>query len=49
LGIALTKRRLQLLAPLEEEESGILITDLKNESGESAGTVIHIEIPVKKN
>ncbi len=48
LGITLTKRRLHLLAPLEEEESGITITDLKNEFGENAGTVIHIEIPVKK-
>ena len=48
LGIALTRRRLQLLAPLEEKESGITITDLKNEFGENEGTVIHIEIPVKK-
>jgi len=47
LGIKLTQHRLQLIDPLKQQEVGISIYDLTNESGENAGTCVDIKIPVK--
>ena len=47
LGINLTEHRLRLIDPLKQEKVGIEIYDLMNEAGHSAGTCVHIKIPVK--
>ncbi len=48
LGIELTRNRLQLIDVSKRDEVGIIIYDLKNESGENAGTCVEINIPVKE-
>jgi tetratricopeptide (TPR) repeat protein len=48
LGIKLTEHRLQLIDPLKNEDTGIVIYDLTTESGESSGTCVDIRIPVKE-
>ncbi len=48
LGIELTRNRLQLIDPSKQNEVGIIISDLKNELGENAGTCVEIKIPVKE-
>ena len=48
LGIKLTQHRLQLFeSSLKPEEAEIVINDMVNEAGQSAGTCVHIKIPVK--
>ena len=48
LGIKLTQRRLELFeSSLKQDESVIVINDLTNDAGQSAGTCVHIKIPVK--
>src|SRR5260221_857745 len=46
LGINLTRHRLQLIDPSKSKEVGIVIHDLKTESGENAGTCVDIKIPI---
>ncbi|MEO6290762.1 MAG: histidine kinase, partial [Ginsengibacter sp.] len=48
LGIKLTEHRLQLTDSLNKEDVGVAISDVKNESGEIAGTCVDIKIPVKE-
>ena len=48
LGIELTANRLQLIDSSKRNDVGINIYDLKNESGENAGTCVEINIPVKE-
>jgi hypothetical protein len=48
LGIKLTQHRLELFeSSLQRDEAVIVINDLINEAGQSAGTCVHIKIPVK--
>ena len=48
LGIKLTQHRLELFeSSLKRDEAVIVINDLTNEAGQSAGTCVHIKIPVK--
>lgn len=48
LGIKLTQHRLELFeSSLTRDEAVIVINDLTNEAGQSAGTCVHIKIPVK--
>ena len=48
LGIELTRNRLQLIDSSKRDDVGIIIYDLKNESGENEGTCVEIKIPVKE-
>ena len=48
LGIELTRNRLQLIDSSKSNDVGIIISDLKDESGENAGTCVEINIPVKE-
>lgn len=49
LGIKLTRSRLELFeSSLKQDEAVIVINDLTNEKGQSAGTSVHIKIPVKQ-
>lgn len=48
LGIELTTNRLQLIDSSKRDDVGINIYDLKNDSGENAGTCVEINIPVKE-
>ncbi len=47
LGIALTKRRLQLASPLQQDAMNVTFQDLKDETGKNTGTCVQIKIPVK--
>ena len=48
LGIELTRRRLQLADQRFQEETMVSFQDLKDETGCSTGTCVHIKIPIKK-
>jgi tetratricopeptide (TPR) repeat protein len=48
LGIALTRSRLELIDLSKRESVGVTIEDLTTDSGESAGTCVHINIPAKE-
>jgi hypothetical protein len=47
LGIKLTHHRLQLIDSLTAEKAGVEFNDLVDESGQSAGTYVHIKIPAQ--
>ena len=46
LGLTITKNRIQLLKQNKQDEYDMIITDLKSDSGESAGTLVEIIIPL---
>ncbi len=48
LGIKLTEHRLQLIDSSNRDGVGVIISDVKDEHGEVAGTCVDIKIPVKE-